>query len=963
MAEEYPPLSLDGAREALQCIPVVCSRRDWVKYARVLYDEFGEDGFSVWDAWSSEHPEYKPKLALQAWKSAIRTGGGRAAGIATLIYDAKPHGFKLGRKHQVKRTTEQQRAHEEARARRHAEQQAAEAAAHAAAAERALAIWSSATPAPADHPYLVRKGIEAHGARWAAEWVKEWVDGDGEIHTFRHKSALLIPIWSAPGKLSSLQAIFPTKCIGRGDDARDKDQLADGRKQGCYFLIGRIKPDTDLVLVCEGFATGASLHQATGLPVMVAFDAGNLEPIATMLRGKLPNARIVLCADNDRFTTRRDGTPHNPGVEAATKAAKACGGILAVPTFPADAEGKPTDFNDLQQLEGLEAVRGAIDNALNPPAAAPEAAPAATPPWEGEAETSAPAPAPAAQATAAAEEEDEEEDGTPANNREFAIMGYDHDAVFVFVHRKRQLMEMSSAKMSGTGLLHLAPLNWWEMHFPGDKGKVDHMAAANFLIQTAQQRGIFDPDFIRGRGAWSDEGRIVYHHGDHLTVDGQTTDITAIKSRYIYELKRSMPGPAEVELTSEEGKCLLDLAGKFRWATPGSAALLAGWTALAPVCGALPWRPHIWITAEAGGGKSTALNLYVHWLLGGVDVFADGSKSTEPGIRQKLHCDARPVLIDEAESNEEKDALRMQSILALVRSSSTESGAQAFKGTAGGEGMAFNVRSMFCLASIQVALKQKADADRLTVLGLRSPTDAEKERAGEEWRALRKALDKMHEDSTLPARLMRRSLNLLPITLQNVRVFSDAAADRFGRQRDGDQLGTLLAGAWSLISSQVATREQAIEMIDRYDWSEHREMADNNEAQKVLQALLEAHIRVDRGIEVTVFELVSAAAGRQADTLEMSADTANGFLQRYGLKVRNGQLLASNTSTELRRLMAGTGFEADLRGALLRVPGATKGELGKDGKPKAEKFNGIASKVVALPLRPIVGELPAVVPF
>ena len=72
-----------------------------------------------------------------------------------------------------------------------------------------------------------------------------------------------------------------------------------------------------------------------------------------------------------------------------------------------------------------------------------------------------------------------------------------------------------------------------------------------------------------------------------------------------------------------------------------------------------------------------------------------------------------------------------------------------------------------------------------------------------------------------------------------------------------------------------------------------------------------------------------------------------------------GQLLVSNTSVELKRLMTGSGFEADLRGALLRVPGATKGELGANGRPKTVKFNGVASKVVGLPLKLVMDELPA----
>jgi putative DNA primase/helicase len=339
-----------------------------------------------------------------------------------------------------------------------------------------------------------------------------------------------------------------------------------------------------------------------------------------------------------------------------------------------------------------------------------------------------------------------------------------------------------------------------------------------------------------------------------------------------------------------------------------------------------------------------------------MDVYALG-KSTEPGIRQELKTDARPVTMDESESNEEDDIRRIQNILGLIRQASSETGAKTYKGTASGQALSFDVRSMFCLASIQVALKQKADIDRLTVLGLRSTSDAEKASAGEEWRALREILHGLHKKQELPARLLRRAIDMLPVTLQNITVFSDAAADRFGSQRDGDQYGTLLAGAWSLISTEVATREQALELIDRYDWSEHRDMADSDESQKALSALMEAHIRIERGIEVTVYELVRCAVGNPTGTLDLKPEAAADHLMRHGLKVKDGHLLLSNTSTELKRMMAGTGFEADLRGVLLRTAGASK------WNNKAEKFSGVPTKVIALPLKPLVGDLPPAAPF
>lgn len=176
------------------------------------------------------------------------------------------------------------------------------------------------------HAYTTRKGIKTHGAK---------IEGDN----------LLIPMRDTAGKLHSLQTIAPDG---------DKRFLSGGRVKGCYHSIG--KPD-GLLIVCEGYATGASLHEATGHAVAVAFNAGNLEAVAAALRIKYPAFIIIIAADDDHLTAG------NPGMTKATAAAQAVAGFLAVPTFPADRPDKATDFNDLHQLAGPDAVRFCIEAA------------------------------------------------------------------------------------------------------------------------------------------------------------------------------------------------------------------------------------------------------------------------------------------------------------------------------------------------------------------------------------------------------------------------------------------------------------------------------------------------------------------------------------------------------------------------------------------------------------------------
>lgn len=579
----------------------------------------------------------------------------------------------------------------------------------------------------------------------------------------------------------------------------------------------------------------------------------------------------------------------------------------------------------------------------------PEPALAPIPPWDDlppEVDVRASVLPPATPAVkqpsrdARAEEHDKLEDPGLTKNGHFRVLGYDHGSYFILQYEKCQIMVYGKSDFSEPGLIELAPLDWWETYFPGSKGGIEKKMAMNWIIRKAHSRGVYDMERIRGRGAWADKGRIIFHHGNYLTVDGVYCEIQDLDSYYVYEMSKALPEIADSALTASEGESLLAMASEFSWAKPASAAMLAGWVALAPIGGAIGWRPHVWITGGAGSGKTTVLGKYVNFLTNGIRLFAQGN-SSEAGIRQKLKSDALPVLFDESESNSEKDGMRIQNVLSMVRQASTESQAETLKGTAGGDAMSFHIRSMFCLASIQVGIKYQADIERMTVLSMRSARDDAD--AAETWERIKEALHVINRDEDLPGRLVRRSLNLLPITLKNIDVFAKAAALRFGSQRDGDQYGTLLAGAWSLVEDGVASPEAAAAMIDSFDWSEHRENNEVDEGERALASLMGALVRIP-GAEVTVNELIRRAQGVEVDGLTMMAPSAEAVLQRHGMRTDGRRLILSNTSTELRRLVEGTPFEADLRGVLLRVKGADRYEN------RSIKFNGIASKAISLPL-------------
>lgn len=346
-------------RAALAHIPANLPRDEWARVGMAIKSEYPDGiGFDLFDAWSAGDPDRYDRKAVQSTWRSIKAGGG--VSVATLLHLAKEHGFTPPKAGQVPAapSPEELSERERQRAQRQAQELADVEARHAKAAEHASAQWHEASEIGVS-PYLVRKGVKAHGVRFApGGW-------------------LLVPLRDATGKLWNLQRIAPEKPAS----GSDKLFLKGGRKSGLWHLIGDPPAANNtapaVLLISEGYATAATLHEATGRPVAVAFDAGNLQHVARALRQQYPAALLVVCGDDDRDTERNSG--NNPGRIKATAAAKAVRGLAVFP------EGLPdggSDFNDLaahlntEQGDGagLETVRATVTTAIDAHAAAQAAA-------------------------------------------------------------------------------------------------------------------------------------------------------------------------------------------------------------------------------------------------------------------------------------------------------------------------------------------------------------------------------------------------------------------------------------------------------------------------------------------------------------------------------------------------------------------------------------------------------------
>lgn len=547
------------------------------------------------------------------------------------------------------------------------------------------------------------------------------------------------------------------------------------------------------------------------------------------------------------------------------------------------------------------------------------------------------------------------QDHEPDNEHEihFKILGYDksdngQQAYYFLSKGSSQVIRLTAGSISANTLLQLAPLAYWEERFRG-KSPFNSTAAFNWIIAEANLKGPFKEKYLRGRGAWMDEGRTVIHAGDRLLVDGKPMNIGSLKSRYIYEVDEELGYRDVLPLPTQQSARLMELMKRISWDRDINSYLMAGWLVIAPICGALTWRPHIWLTGAAGTGKSWIFNKIVRHMLGATCVSVQ-SETSEAGLRQVLKHDALPVVFDEAEGADKKAHERMQSVLGLMRASSAEDGGVMAKGTAGGTAKTFRIRSCFAFASIAVQLAQQSDRTRVTVLGLKKYTGADRD---ERWKELQRTYASIVRDEYVHG-LLARTVSLLPVILRNSETFANAAAAELGAQRSGDQLGALLAGAYSLHSTKVISYDDAAKWIKERDWSEEKALDKSADELMLLEHLTNQITTVETAggkMERTVGELIAIVAGVQSFQTTITDADAHDRLKRLGFKLNSDRsmLIISNTADWIRRTLKDTAWPQNHNKLLMRIEGADRVE--------STRFSaGLETRGIAIPVSILFGK-------
>lgn len=481
---------------------------------------------------------------------------------------------------------------------------------------------------------------------------------------------------------------------------------------------------------------------------------------------------------------------------------------------------------------------------------------------------------------------------------------------------------------------------WYKFWGKEENGRIDWKQAARSMMEKCQKQGFFKPLSVRGTGCWMDDERVVVHLGDKLKVGEEFIQLTEFKSDYIYESAVQSIGWVEPLTNNQSFKFAQGIINRLPIPNKIEKFLLSGHCVSSILSGCLRWRPHVWITGDAGSGKTTILNDVLNKLWAPVGgVFLEG-RTTESGVRQKIKQNSVPIIIDEVEANSKEEAVRVDSIIAMARSSSSNSSGNVAKGTISGSGQSFLVKACFTLSSVAEALQWGQDKERFLVVSVIGD-----EKSKDNWHELREMIE-----TTLTKPFARafysRAVSLAAIIRKNCDVFHRAILKKYKKatSRNADQISVHAACAWSLRSDKILTEEEAGQILDQQgnadDWSRFWSSAETNVALSCLDKLLSKHLRGDMGRHYTVGELI----GKVKDPDPMGMDNGkaeNVALQRYGMVVSDDFLWISRTNQEFRDLFKNDGGSVQAYNYLRNVKGIEN---------KIQTFLGIQSYAIGIPL-------------
>lgn len=463
----------------------------------------------------------------------------------------------------------------------------------------------------------------------------------------------------------------------------------------------------------------------------------------------------------------------------------------------------------------------------------------------------------------------------------FEILGYNAGYMFFLPHETGQIFKIKKGSLNNQHLLELAPLGFWQDIYGKETKKgiyISWIDAQDDLIRECNKKNPFSYSNIRGRGAWKERNNIIIHTGKQLLFRDQIINVKDYSPNgHVYErLPELKLNIIKTDLNKNNLDKVVSCFRKLSIYNKLELNYLVGWCVLAPFCGALSWRPHIWLTGPAGSGKSAIVHMIIHKMLGEF-IFCPEGDSSGAGIIQGLKNDSLPVVHDEIDRNTIGLA-NLEIELSITRSSSSASEkTRLYKGTADQTGKQYNYNSMFCFSSINVYLNKKSDKRRFSIINLSRNTKMD-------WKKFKKEIQETFTDN-ICGEIRSTIFYNWKIIKNNIKQFKMISGQYLNDQAAGDQIGTLIAGAATLRNLKEYNNNE-IEKICENNLNSY---IDNNECMtdeiecmlKIFTSKIKYINYNERTEDTTLLNLLNKAIG----SFDKPPDNrAKNELYKYGIK-------------------------------------------------------------------------------
>ena len=527
----------------------------------------------------------------------------------------------------------------------------------------------------------------------------------------------------------------------------------------------------------------------------------------------------------------------------------------------------------------------------------------------------------------------------------FRFLGFSEHSHY-FLDRKDMITKIPAGKMASGHLLEIAPMKFWKtIKLNKSKEYPDWPFIYDLVIDRSVTAGPYKKTSIRGTGVWQENNEIIASDGEFIICKTERIHIKDYKSKNTY-IRRASIGIDSVYNNQHKKDFIFieNLIKDLSFSSEQDGRLLFGWIISSIFLSVIRWRPIVYMKGPSQVGKSWVMNNIVRNILDGIAV-SPKKNSTVIGVMQAPGYDSRMTTVDEIETGTDKKTQELiKGLMTLARDTTTKSKESRYVGTQDQEGISSDFTSMFLFASIVESSEEDQDINRITSVSFYPKLQ-------KNWAALESKI--LYEfNNGIGDRIRYNAIYHRESIVNNIYMFQKIAGAKSTKQRNGDQLGTLIAGWYHLENpGKTVSEDEASEYVERFDFTEQEERNKGERLKHILSSVLSYKIRYEEeGYSTDKFDNVSEYVKMRErpvyDILkelhdmdkDVTREPLNLALMAYGIRygtVKNPEYMGIAQGHEKIRLMFPYNFphKENYHGYLANHPDYR-------GKEKSGKFKG-----------------------